>query len=60
VHVALGDHDAALDALERGREERNGLMWGRIHMHDFIPLRSHPRWQALAQRLGRTAPWALE
>ena len=57
VHVALGDHDAALDALERGREERNGLMWGRIHMHDFIPLRTHPRWQALAQRLGRTAPW---
>jgi eukaryotic-like serine/threonine-protein kinase len=60
VHVALGDHDAALDALERGREERNGLMWGRIHMHDFAPLRTHPRWRALAQRLGRTAPWALE
>jgi serine/threonine protein kinase len=60
VLVPLGDHEAALDALERGREERNGLMWGRIHMHDFIPLRSHPRWRALAQRLGRTAPWALE
>jgi serine/threonine protein kinase len=57
VHVALGDHEAALDALERGREERNGLMWGRIHMHDFAPLRTHPRWIALAQRLGRTAPW---
>jgi len=57
VHAALGDHDAALDALERGREERNGLMWGRIHMHDFIALRSHPRWIALAQRLGRNAPW---
>ncbi|MEA2336490.1 MAG: eukaryotic-like serine/threonine-protein kinase [Thermoanaerobaculia bacterium] len=57
VHVNLGDHDAALDALERGREERNGLMWGRIHMHDFIPLRTHPRWIALAQLLGRTAPW---
>ena len=59
VHAALGDHDAALGALERGREERNGLMWGRIHMHDFISLRTHPRWQALAQRLGRTAPWVL-
>jgi serine/threonine-protein kinase len=57
VHVNLGDHDAALDALERGREERNGLMRGRIHMHDFIPLRTHPRWIALAQLLGRTAPW---
>lgn len=60
VLVSLGDHEAALDALERGREERNGLMWGRIHMHDFIPLRSHPRWQSLAQRLGRTAPWCWE
>ncbi|HXA17238.1 MAG TPA: protein kinase [Thermoanaerobaculia bacterium] len=59
VLTSLGDHEAALDALERGREERNGLMWGRIHMHDFIPLRSQPRWIALAKRLGRTAPWAL-
>jgi serine/threonine-protein kinase len=57
---ALGDHEATLDALERGREERNGLMWGRIHMPDFIPLRTHPRWRALAQRLGRTAPWCWE
>jgi len=60
VHVNLGDHEAALDALERGREERNGLMWGRIHMHDFAPLRSNPRWQALAQRLGRMAPWCWQ
>jgi serine/threonine protein kinase/Tfp pilus assembly protein PilF len=60
VLAPLGDHEAALDALEQGREERNGLMWGRIHMHDFIPLRGHPRWRALAQRLGRTAPWAWE
>jgi serine/threonine protein kinase/Flp pilus assembly protein TadD len=60
VHVSLGDHDAALDALERGREERNGLMWGRIHLREFIPLRSHPRWLALAQRLGRTAPWSAD
>jgi len=57
VHAALGDHDVALDALERGREERNGLMWARIYMHDFTPLRPHPRWQSLARRLGRTAPW---
>lgn len=60
VLAALGDHEAALDALERGREERNGLMWGRIHLHDFIRLRNHPRWRALAQRLNRTAPWSWE
>jgi serine/threonine protein kinase/Tfp pilus assembly protein PilF len=60
VHINLGDHESALDALERGREERNGLMWARIHMHDFLPLRSHPRWRALAERLNRMAPWCWE
>ncbi len=60
ILVALGDHEAALDALERGREERNGLMWGRIHMHEYTPLRPHARWRAIAQRLGRTAPWLGE
>jgi hypothetical protein len=25
-----------------------------------IVARTAPRWQALAQRLGRTAPWALD
>jgi len=28
--------------------------------HDFIPLRYHPRWIALAQRLGRTAPFVWD
>ncbi len=55
VHAALGDHDAALTALERGREERNALLWGRIYFPDFVALRSHPRWQTLARQLGRTA-----
>jgi eukaryotic-like serine/threonine-protein kinase len=56
ILIALGDHEATLDALEKGREERNALLWGRIHMPDFIPLRTSPRWRALADRLGRTAP----
>jgi len=60
IHVALGDHDAALAALEQGREERNGLMWARIYLHEFIPLRTNPRWRELAQRLGRMAPWYWE
>jgi serine/threonine protein kinase/tetratricopeptide (TPR) repeat protein len=57
IFIALGDHDSALDALERGREERNALMWGRLYWPDVIPLRNHPRWRALATRLGRLAPW---
>jgi serine/threonine protein kinase/tetratricopeptide (TPR) repeat protein len=58
IRVTLGDHEGALDALELGREERNNLMWARIYFHEFIPLRGHPRWRDLAQRLGRTAPWS--
>ena len=56
VLSALGDHEAALDALERARDERNALLWARIYWGDFLPLRDHPRWKTLAQRLGRAAP----
>ena len=53
---ALGDDEATLDALERARDERNALLWARIYWGDFLHLQGHPRWQALAQRLGRAAP----
>jgi serine/threonine-protein kinase len=53
---ALGDVERTLDLLERGREERNALLWARIYWPDYIPLRDHPRWKLLAQRLGRSAP----
>ncbi len=56
VLTALGDHDAALDALEAARQERNALTWARLYFPDYIALRGDPRWQALARRLGRTAP----
>jgi tetratricopeptide (TPR) repeat protein len=56
VLSALGDDDAALDALERAREERNALLWSRIYWPDYFRLRDHPRWKTLAQRLGRAAP----
>ena len=54
--ACLGDFDAAAEALERAREERNALLWSRIYFPEHIPLRTHPRWIALAQRLGRAAP----
>ncbi len=56
VLSALGDDEAALDALERARDERNALLWARIYFSYHAKLRKHPRWKALAQRLGRTAP----
>ncbi len=56
VLAPLGRADEAMDALERAYEERNALLWFRIHLPVFAPLQSNPRWQALAQRLARTAP----
>ncbi|MFN2239638.1 MAG: protein kinase [Thermoanaerobaculia bacterium] len=56
VLTALGESDAALDALEQAREERNALVWGRIYLPVYMSLRNHPRWKALAQRMGRAAP----
>jgi serine/threonine protein kinase/tetratricopeptide (TPR) repeat protein len=56
VLSALGDDEAALDALERAYEERNALLWSRIYFPDHLRLREHPRWKILAQRLGRAAP----
>jgi len=54
--AALGDHEGALSALERAREERNAYVWGLMYLPDFKPLRNSPRWRALAERLGRSAP----
>jgi serine/threonine-protein kinase len=56
VLTPLGRTDEALTALERAYEERNALLWYRIRFPMFDPLRSEPRWQALAARLARTAP----
>ena len=58
--TALGEHEAALDALERARDERNALMWAWIYKAEYLPLRRHPRWRQLAQRLRRTAPVVIE
>ncbi|MEO8216427.1 MAG: protein kinase [Acidobacteriota bacterium] len=54
--TALGDDEATMDALEEARQQRNALMWSRIHFPDYAHLRTHPRWRALAQRLARAAP----
>jgi len=59
VLTALGDDEAALDAIDRARVERNGLLWAKIFFPDYLRLRKHPRWKALARRLGRSAPVSL-
>jgi serine/threonine-protein kinase len=59
VLSALGDDEAAIDALDRARVERNALLWAKIFFPEYLPLRKHPRWRALARRLGRSAPVSL-
>jgi serine/threonine-protein kinase len=54
--AALGEREGALAALERAYEERNALLWYRIHLAVFDSLREEPRWRALADKLARTAP----
>jgi hypothetical protein len=56
--AALGDREEALAAIERAYEERNALLWARIHFPLFDPLRSEPRWRAVAEKLAKTAPVA--
>ena len=54
--AALGEREEALSGLERAYEERNALIWFRMHKPTFDPLRGEPRFKAIADRLARTAP----
>ncbi|MBI1796716.1 MAG: protein kinase [Candidatus Eisenbacteria bacterium] len=52
VLTGLGDLDAALDWMERAFEQRDGgLVWLQVHPR-LDPLRGHPRFAALAARMG--------
>ncbi len=56
AHASLGEKELTLAALERAFDERNALLWYRIHFPVFDGLREEPRWRAIADRLARTAP----
>jgi serine/threonine-protein kinase len=51
VHTGLGEHDTAIDWLERAYEQRSGAIYGLKGSFLFTPLRSHPRFIALLQRM---------
>jgi DNA-binding winged helix-turn-helix (wHTH) protein/tetratricopeptide (TPR) repeat protein len=52
VHVALGEHDQAIEQLERAIEERAILaLWLPTERH-WDPLRTHPRFAPLLHRIG--------
>ncbi len=56
VWVALGDHDAAFAALERAFEERVHWLAAIRLDPSLAALRSDPRFEALAARVGAPAP----
>ncbi len=54
VHVGLGDHDRAMDWLERAYQERAGGIFGVKGSFLFAPLRPLPRFQALLHKMNLT------
>jgi TolB-like protein/Tfp pilus assembly protein PilF len=56
AHLGLGDHESALDYLERAVDRRLGAV---VFLNVIPPLqrlRSHPRFQAMVERIGIPGP----
>jgi adenylate cyclase len=51
VHTGLGEHERALDLLEQAADERAGAVYGIRGSFLFAPLRPHPRFKALLERM---------
>jgi tetratricopeptide (TPR) repeat protein len=51
VYTGLGQHEQAMDCLERAFEQRAGAVYGIRGSFLFAPLRSHPRFTALLRRM---------
>ncbi len=51
VYTGLGDHDKAMDCLERAYEERADAVYGIKGSFLFASLRSHPRFTALLKKM---------
>ncbi|HSE64114.1 MAG TPA: tetratricopeptide repeat protein, partial [Thermoanaerobaculia bacterium] len=51
IYVGLGDHDAAIAALELACEQRNALAWWPRSAPQFDPLRSHPRFANVLSKI---------
>jgi serine/threonine-protein kinase len=54
--AALGHDEDAIQQLERAHEERNALLWFRIHLPYLDRIAASPRYRAIAQKLARLAP----
>jgi serine/threonine protein kinase/Flp pilus assembly protein TadD len=52
VHIGLGQHDQALDCLERLYTERSTLLHGEKVDPLYDPLRANPRFESILRRMG--------
>jgi serine/threonine-protein kinase len=52
AHLGLGEHDAALEWLERAYGERDGSLILVAASPEFDPLRKDPRFRSLLERMG--------
>ena len=51
VHTGLGEHDAAIDLLEKAVAARTGPTYGIKGSFLFLPLQDHPRFRALLREM---------
>jgi hypothetical protein len=51
VYTGLGEHDRAMDWLERAYDQRAGAVFGIRGSFLFAPLRGHPRFTALLRKM---------
>ncbi|MBK5188620.1 MAG: tetratricopeptide repeat protein [Gemmatimonadaceae bacterium] len=51
VYTGLGEHERALDLLERSVEEHAGASYGIKGSFLLAPLKSHPRFRALLEKM---------
>jgi tetratricopeptide (TPR) repeat protein len=51
IYTGLGEHDRAMDWLERAYDERAGGVYGIKGSFLFTSLRAHPRFKALLRKM---------
>jgi TolB-like protein/class 3 adenylate cyclase/Tfp pilus assembly protein PilF len=59
AHMALGDEETALDYLEKAVERRLGLVVFLNSKLPWGPIRAHPRFRELVERIGLPEPAAV-
>jgi serine/threonine-protein kinase len=51
LHIPMGNLDEAISCLEKACAERNALAWWFKTAHFYEPIRKHPRYAALVEKL---------